>query len=155
MIPALIDIGSPAPWPVLPPGIYDATFVEIEAAFGTTPHRRLLFDGFRRAADALRSAGCLTTYLDGSFTTGKPHPDDFDGCWEPTGVDLQRLDPILKIFANKREAQKRKYFGEMFPAGSNAGRGLTFLELFQIEKFSQRPKGILRVSLAITKGATP
>jgi hypothetical protein len=104
---------------------------------------------------ALRVAGCQTVYLDGSFTTGKPHPDDFDGCWDHTGIDFGLLDPILKIFDNKREAQKKKYFGEMFPAGSAAAPGLTFLAFFQIEKVSQRPKGILRVSLAPPKGGTP
>lgn len=155
MIPPLVDIGSLAPWAVVPPGIYDATVAEIEKVFATTPHRQWLFGGFLRVIDALRTAGCATAYLDGSFTTAKPHPDDFDGCWERAGMDLGKLDPVLKTFVNKREAQKRKYFGEMFPAGSPAAPGLTFLEFFQIEKFSQRPKGILRVSLAPLKGATP
>jgi hypothetical protein len=155
MIPPLIDIGPPTPWSVLPPGIYDATLTEVEAAFATTPHRQWLFGGFVRVTEALRIAGCHTAYLDGSFITGKPHPDDFDGCWDHAGIDFGLLDPILKTFANKREAQKKKYFGEMFPAGSTAAPGFTFLNFFQIEKFSQRPKGIVRVSLGPPKGAPP
>lgn len=154
MIPSLIDIGAPAPWPVLPPGIHDTEFTEIEAVFAGTPHRQWLFGGFVRATDALAAAGCKTVYLDGSFVTGKPHPDDFDGCWDHTGVDLSLLDPVLKSFEPKRLKQKRKYFGEMFPAGILASPGLSFLQFFQIEKYSQRPKGILRVSL-VAKGATP
>jgi hypothetical protein len=145
MIPALISLGTPAPWPVLPPGIHNATLAEIAARFATTPHRRWLFDGFVRAVDALRRAGCTTLYLDGSFVTGKPHPDDFDGCWEMNGVDPALLDPVLLQFDNKREAQKRKYLGEMFIADGTPGT--TFLEFFQIEKFSGLPKGILRVQI--------
>lgn len=154
MIPPLIDIGAPTPWPVLPPGIHDTNFEEIAAAFATTPHRQWLFDGFIRATDALATAGCTIAYLDGSFVTGKPHPDDYDGCWDHVGVDLALLDPVLKSFEPKRLKQKRKYFGEMFPAISMASPGMNFLQFFQIEKYSQRPKGILRVSLA-AKGATP
>jgi hypothetical protein len=155
MVPSLIDLGPPAPWPVLPPGIHNATLPEISAVFGTTPHRQWLFGGFVRVVDALTIAGCQTVYVDGSFTTGKPHPDDFDGCWDHTGIDFGRLDPVLKSFTNKRAAQKAKYFGEMFPAGWESELGITFLDFFQIEKFSQRAKGILRISLGSSQGATP
>lgn len=138
MIPALIDLDPRTPWPVLPPGIHDATIAEIEATFATTPHRRWLFDGFVRAAQALAAAGCRTLYLDGSFVTGKPHPEDFDGCWEHAGVDLSLLDPVLKTFEPKRLKQKRKFFGELFPAQLPGAPGMTFLQFFQIEKYSQR-----------------
>jgi hypothetical protein len=92
--------------------------------------------------------------LDGSFTTGKPHPDDFDGCWDDAGMDLSKLDPVLKTFGAKQAVQKAKYLGELFPAHALTAPGLSFLQFFQIEKFSQRPKGILRIALAAT-GATP
>jgi len=152
MIPTLIDLDTSVPWQVLPPGIYDTTRAELAARFAVTPHRRRLLDGFERAALSLAKAGCRTAYIDGSFTTGKPHPQDFDGCWEHDGVDLAILDPVLKSFANKREAQKRKYLGEMFPAALENEPGMTFLALFQIEKFSGLPKGILRVLLEPGKG---
>ena len=152
MIPSLVDLGSPTPWAVLPPGVHVTSMPEIEARFATTPHRRWLYGGFRRAADALASAGCMGVYLDGSFVTDKPHPDDFDGCWEIEGVDLSRLDPILLDFRQKRAAQKAKFFGEMFMAEGLGVPGLTFVEFFQIEKFSGRSKGILRVPLAPSKG---
>ena len=155
MFPHLVEIGSPAPWAVLPPGIHDATVGEIGDRFATTPHRRWLFNGFLKAVDALLLAGCQTVYLDGSFTTGKPHPDDFDGCWALDNVDLSKLDPVLRTIANKREAQKRKYLGEMFPASWVGAPGMTFLQFFQIEKFSGAPKGILRLSLPTSKGASP
>ena len=155
MIPSLVIIAPGAPWPILPPGIHDATLAEVATAFANTPYRLRLFDGFARAAEALRLAGCDNVYLDGSFTTGKPHPDDYDGCWDHAGMDFSRLDPVLLDFSNKRAAQKRKYLGEMFPAFSTNGIGGTFLDFFQIEKFSGQPKGVIRISLAASKGPTP
>jgi hypothetical protein len=147
MIPTFVDIGAPSPWPVLPPGVHDASLAEIAERFATTPHRRWLFGGLERVVGALTKAGCLTLYVDGSFVTGKPHPDDYDGCWELAGVDPALLDPVLLNFQGKREAQKRKFHGEMFIAELPGGAGLTFLEFFQVEKYSGRPKGILRVRL--------
>jgi hypothetical protein len=118
---------------------------EIESRFATTPHRRLLFAGFLRAVQSLTNAGCRTVYLDGSFVSGKPHPSDFDGCWESAGVDPMQLDPVLLRFENKRELQKLRFKGEMFIADDPGAPGLSFLELFQIEKFSGFAKGIIRI----------
>jgi hypothetical protein len=42
--------------------------------------------------------------------------------------------------------------GEMFIASFPGAVGITFLELFQIEKFSSRPKGIIRVRLPADRG---
>lgn len=152
MIPPLIELGSPTPWAVLPPGIHDASLAEVATAFATTPHRRWLFEGFVRVTEALRVAQCATVYLDGSFTTAKPHPEDFDGCWDYIGVDFERLDPVLLQFENKRAEQKRKFLGEMFLAGLDNVPGQTFLDFFQVEKFSGRPKGIIRISLISPQG---
>lgn len=153
MIPDLIDLGSPTPWAVLPPGIHEATLDEIAERFATTPHRRWLYDGFLRMAEALAVARCTRLYLDGSFTTGKPHPEDYDGCWDWQGVDFKQLDPVLLQFEHKRAAQKRKFLGEMFLATTENLPGQTFLDFFQAEKFSGRPKGIVCVTLASPKGS--
>ena len=155
MIPDLIDLGSTCAWAVLPPGIHDTTLAEVEARFATTPHRKWLFDGFIRVTEALAKAGCLHVYLDGSFVTAKSHPGDYDGCWDHIGVDPAKLDPVLLDFDNKRAAQKAKYLGEMFIAGMPNGPDGPFVDFFQIEKSSGLPKGILRISLAPPKGATP
>lgn len=155
MIPDLIELGSPCPWAVLPPGIHDTTLAEVEARFATTPHRKRLFGGFVRMAQALAIAGCNYVYLDGSFVTAKPHPGDYDGCWDQVGVDPNKLDPVLLDFNNKRAAQKAKYLGEMFIAGMPNGPGGPFLDFFQVEKSSGQAKGILRIPLAPLKGATP
>jgi hypothetical protein len=152
MIPDFVNVGALAPWPVLPPGIHDATLGEVGARFATTPHRAWLFGGFVRAVEALRRAGCSTIFLDGSFITAKPHPSDFDGLWDLNGVDPDALDPVLLNFDNMRAAQKAKYFGEMFLMQAPHHPGL--LPFFQKEKFSDEPKGIVRISPGSAHGAT-
>ncbi|MCK0209768.1 hypothetical protein MWN33_17170 [Starkeya koreensis] len=152
MIPDFVSVGASAPWPVLPPGIHDATLEEVAARFATTPHRAWLFGGFVRAVEALRFAGCSTIFLDGSFITAKPHPGDFDGLWDLDGVDPYALDPVLLDFDNMRAAQKAKYFGEMFLTQLPHQPGL--LPFFQKEKFSDAPKGIVRISPRPAHGAT-
>ena len=145
MIPDLDTDGN------LPPGIHSVNWSELEARCASNPHRRLLLSGLRRAAEVLRVAGCKTVYVDGSFVTGKEVPSDFDGCWERGGMDLlslQAADPVLLMFANRRAAQKAKYFGELFPADMvEGGSGLTFLNFFQRDKDTGRAKGILALDL--------
>ena len=95
-------------------------------------------------------AGCQRLYLDGSFVTGKPKPGDYDVCWDPHGVDPRLMDPVFGDFSNKRAAQKAKYGGEFFPSSARVAEvGRTFLEFFQLDKFSGKQKGIILVSLAI------
>ena len=134
---------------LLPPGIHLAAWDEVYAMFGTTPHRRRLLDGFRRAINALKSAGCKKAYLDGSFVTSKDKPGDFDGCWEETDVNPALLDPILLTFANGRIAQKIKFGGELFPAGfvADPATGGLFIDFFQIHKETGAAKGIIAIDL--------
>jgi hypothetical protein len=42
----------------LPPGVHQASWSELAAAFGGTPWRRELLAGLRAALEALRDAGC-------------------------------------------------------------------------------------------------
>ena len=75
-------------------------------------------------------------------------PGDFDWCWEPGGVDPGLLDPTLRNFDNKRKNQKAKYLGELFISSVQAdGVGNTFLEFFQIDKYTGDPKGIIAIDL--------
>lgn len=142
MIPPLNSKGN------LPPGIHQATWIELFDRFGITPHRRRLLNGLKKAIDALRFAGCKFVYIDGSFVTSKEIPNDFDGCWNMEGVDPLLLDPILLNFNSGRSAQKAKYGGELFPAQfTENGAGKTFLEFFAIDKDTGEPKGIIMINL--------
>jgi hypothetical protein len=147
MIPTLVAlIGSP--WPVLPQGIHPAGLSDVETIFATTPWRRDLFGGLVTAAERLRSAGCPTIYLDGSFVTGKPRPGDFDACWDPAGVDSKVLDPVFLDFRNGRSAQKAAFKGEFFPSSMIcADVGQAFVDFFQIDRFTGKRKGIISISL--------
>jgi hypothetical protein len=104
--------------------------------------------GFRQGIQQLKAAGCGTVYVDGSFVTAKPQPDDFDACWDIHGVDPNALDPVFFDFANHRAAQKARFLGEFFPAQlPEGGSGRTFLEFFQTDKNSGDPKGIIALDL--------
>ena len=102
MIPGFDAAGN------LPPGIHFSSWDEFAQRYGTTDHRKRLLEGLAAALSSLKQAGCRTAYIDGSFITTKEVPDDFDGCWDPTGVDDTLLDPVLLDFDNKRAAQDRK-----------------------------------------------
>ena len=67
---------------LLPTGVHDCTLEEIKARFGTfqdSDRRPRLFaklELFLTEARASRVIQCV--YLDGSFVTGKPEPNDID-----------------------------------------------------------------------------
>ncbi len=99
------------------------------------------------ALENLKQAGCKRVYLNGSFVTTKDLPGDFDACWEPGGIDFDKLDPVLLEFSNKRSAQKAKYGGELFPATADAiGDGTPFIAFFQSARGGGR-KGIVAIDL--------
>lgn len=144
MIPAPDSDGN------LPPGIHQATWAELVGAFGKNPLRAKLLNGLYRAAKELKKAGCKTLYVDGSFVSTKDQPQDFDGCWEPAGVDGAKLDPVLLDFTNRRLAQKVKYSGELFISSLRAELQpphRTFLDFFQSDKQTGKPKGIIAIDL--------
>jgi hypothetical protein len=132
----------------LPPGIHHATWEQIVSRFGITEHRPRLLLGLRHALDSLAGAGCRGAYLDGSFVTAKDVPGDFDACWEAVDVDPDKLDPELLDFSDRREMQKRRYGGELFPANAIAAPPNTrYLEFFQIDRRSGEAKGIVGIDL--------
>lgn len=147
MIPALVPI-SGTPWDVLPPGVHAATLAEVETTFAYNAPRRTLFVGLIDATVALASSGCRCVLLDGSYVSAKPIPNDYDACWEPDGVDFDKLDLIFDDFDNGRANQKARFGGEFFPATLvEAGLGAAFREFFQIDRFTGKQKGILSISL--------
>ncbi|MBV9223134.1 MAG: hypothetical protein JOY85_03850 [Acidobacteriaceae bacterium] len=132
----------------LPAGIHWLGWEEIESRFGFSERRHQLLSGLKSALKALRRAGCRRVYVNGSFVTVKREPGDYDVCWDVEGVDVEILDPVFLDFSNGRRAQKRKYFGEFFPAQMPEGAtGKLFLEFFQTDKETGKPKGIVGLNL--------
>jgi len=146
MIPDFVDVGGP--WQVLPPGVHDATLEEIEARFTTSDRRKYLFAGFKSAVVALQNAGCRSIFLDGSFVTTKPMPGDFDVCWDPSGTDDTRLDPVFLDFSDGRREQKKRFGGEFFPTTSLADGAHFFPDFFQTDKYTGSKKGIIRIQFS-------
>ena len=132
----------------MPAGIHLATWQQIEERFGMTEKRKGLLVGLKAALEALQKAGCEIVYLNGSFVTSKENPDDFDGCWDVDSVSLDLLDPVLMNFSKKQAAQKKKYGGELFPNLPETS-GQVFLDLFQTDKSTGDPKGIIAIDLRI------
>jgi hypothetical protein len=135
----------------LPEGTHPATWQEIEDALAFNERRQELLRGLKRACESLKLAGCRRIYLDGSFATNKEFPGDFDACWEDENVDfvrLQKIDPVLLDFKNKRAAQKAKYGGELFLSSDIADpiSNKSFLEFFQTDRNGE-PKGIIAIDL--------
>ncbi|MBV9281512.1 MAG: hypothetical protein JOZ41_15645 [Chloroflexi bacterium] len=128
----------------LPPGEHEATWAEVARRFGTTAQRQQLLQGLRSALDALARAGCRRVWLNGSFVTAKETPQDFDLCWDRSGVEAHLLDPVLLDLSNKRAGQHATFGGAVWPADFVVESGNTILTDFQRDyKNNDRPKGIV------------
>lgn len=133
---------------LLPPGQHIATWDEVTQRFGGNTRRDRLLNGLREAAANLRDAGVRSLWLDGSFVTGKPEPNDWDGVWDTTGADLAKVDPVLidrYDMATGRYRQKAKYGGELL-IGIEGSSGKPFHEFFQQDKNGD-VKGIVLLDL--------
>ena len=145
MIPEFDENGN------LPPGVHWAEWEEFVDRFGTTPRRLRMIDGLKMAMEQLKSAGCPTIFIDGSFVTNKQNHGDFDVCWEDNGVDinyLKSIAPTLYNFALRRAEQKSKYKGEIFPSNYPANdTGTAYIEFFQFDTRTNTLKGIIAIDL--------
>ncbi len=59
------------------------------------------------------------------------------------------LDPVFLDFADLRKNQKSRFEGEFFPAECRADQhGRTFIDFFQVEKYTGAKKGIIEIVLS-------
>jgi hypothetical protein len=95
----------------LPPGIHWAEWEEFLERFGNNDRRLYLIQGLRVAMEQLKEAGCRIIYINGSFTTIKPNPGDFDACWDPAEVDINylRVNAPRLLSRFNMQAQKTMY----------------------------------------------
>ncbi|MGH9155148.1 MAG: DUF6932 family protein [Acidimicrobiales bacterium] len=128
---------------VLPPGVHPSDSSEVEARFATNARRRWLLEGLRDALLELRRVSCPAAFLDGSFVTDKSIPGDFDLCWDHTTVNLALIDPVFLDVAPPRAAQQAKYRGDLLPNVPEGISGKLFVDFFQIDKATGKPKGII------------
>lgn len=128
-------------------GVHLATWSEIVQNFGLSGHRRnLLEQGTLKALRHLRDAGVTDVWLDGSMTSEKDRPSDYDLCYAVWQADLGKLDPVLRSplasTQDGRQGMRRKYRGDVLPQERPTGG---FLEFFQQDHGT--PKGIIKVDM--------
>jgi hypothetical protein len=132
----------------LPPGVHHATWDEMVSSLGTSAQRQSLIVGLEDMCRHLRAAGATYVWLDGSFASRKPRPNDYDLCYSIREVDPRRLDACFFDMRNEREAMKRRFLGEAWADDSPSGLpGITVLEMFQLIKGTRKPKGIVKLDL--------
>jgi hypothetical protein len=148
MIPALIKIkGAPVGIKYLPIGIHKATINEVKSEYVYNMFRREIFDGLLLLIEDLKTIGCNTIYINGSFVTSVEKPNDVDVCWEEcSGTNLVFERNALPILWNRQEA-KKKYKADVFYAQSIEISGFTFLQFFQRIKHTNLNKGIIQLDI--------
>lgn len=138
-----------ATYPYLPPEVHFCDWQEFVERFSTNYLRQWLMDGLQLAMTQLKAAGCRTIYINGSFVTIKPNPQDFDACYDNETVDIDylRINAPRLLNHYDRAGQKAKYRGEIFPSEQAIGNyGINSFELFQRDR-QQNVKGIIAIDL--------
>ncbi len=132
---------------LLPPGIHPATMGEVEVTLAFSAKRRsLIEDGLKPVAKELVKMGVSELYVDGSFVTEKPSPDDVDGF-----VLAESTSDLYRDVAGEWERWKGQYRMDVFPAATdmnNEGSRSYFEELFGHTKGEPpQAKGLLKLKL--------
>lgn len=136
---------------ILSPGIFLTSLDEFEKRFVYGLKRKVLFQGLLKLMSDLKSVGCTTIYVDGSFVTDKVRPGDIDVCWDERGLDLHKIHAVLPVlfdFSSSRRAQQLKYGCDIFPAyWTESGSSIYFIDFFQRDKKTGCIKGIIELKL--------
>jgi hypothetical protein len=147
-IPALTAAGY------LPVGMHDCALDEVEATFGTSPHRLALLNRLRDFLQWLRNDHGLDLpyFVDGSFATGKPHPDDVDFVLDLTTATQQQIAATLQLFHFHQQDIKQNFRIDFWWYHPGAQKDLrAFFQYVRVEELQrgQLPpdtrKGILRL----------
>lgn len=135
----------------LPEGVHMMTWDEFQTEFSFSPRRQKLLQGLFAVIQILQECGCDAIYIDGSFVTDKLEPDDWDACFKGSldaiySLDRRDTDLVLDDI-RKRDRQKEKYLGELYPPGVIAEKDMCYLDFFQCIKGSKAKKGIIKIAL--------
>lgn len=146
MIPLLNSEGQ------LPVGVHLATWSEVRRRFGSSnPVRRKLMRGLERLLALARRAGARGLYLDGSFTTAKPEPGDWDAVLVlRTGTNGAAKE--VGEMADRRRV-KREWGGDLFLVMEDDAEILAYYvgQVFVRDR-EGRPKGILKLPVEDVDG---
>lgn len=125
----------------LPPG-HVCSWQEFRERFAYNQRRREQYDGLVQAARLLAAANCTRLFIDGSYVTTKELPGDWDGCWDPRGVDPGKLHSTLVDIRYRRPSQTDRFKGQFFISEVEVWEGRRYLEFFQEDR-QGNAKGIV------------
>ena len=120
---------------ILDSGIHKMTWKEFYDFFSFSEWRKELLEGLEKVVVILREIGVARIYIDGSFVTNEPEPNDWDACYDCSFSQMDILKDIYP-FGDKKE-QKKRYKGELYFAGHCPyflNRDVSFLDFFQQRK---------------------
>lgn len=110
--------------------------------------RKKLYEGLLGLLDELAKIHCKTIYLDGSFVTNKQLPSDIDICFDCEEEHWEFAILMMGDFIRDQELFKSKYHCNVFPSNLYSIDGQKyFRDFFQHDKYSNLPKGILKINL--------
>lgn len=147
MIPAFDDHG------LLPPGVHDCTWVEIEARYCWNARRTELFDGLRRFMREVWSplGTACPIFVDGSFSREKASPGDIDIVIDAIGCNPQDACKVFGLMILRPE-WKARYHLDLWIRHPSLPRDLaSFFQYLgdkgaaELRLTPHHPKGILRV----------
>lgn len=96
---------------LLPPGLHHASWADFVGRFGQTDRRYRQTQGLLAALLSLQGAGCKLAHVGGSFVTAKDDPTDIDYVFDPEGMDMSKLEPMLDRSNYLAHRQARSYYG--------------------------------------------
>ena len=132
----------------LPEGVHVATEAEATFRFGTdTPRRRRLVLRLRRWIELSRAVSAKRLFVDGSFVTAKPEPNDVDAVvWLPD--DFVQLISNADIAAIELESMLLTRHPEEIFAAEDRRDWDDWLEFFgRTREADGRRKGVVEVEL--------
>lgn len=144
---------------LLVPGEHRMTLEKFKEIFVHNERRRYIFERFEQLFEVFRQIACSHLYIDGSFVTKKPHPNDIDVCWHMDDDREKRttqLEALLRICPQlillndngNRKFIEERFCADVFPANTTEGAsGLMFKDFFQRDKHTNQAKGIIIIDL--------
>ena len=130
----------------LPEGEHQASWAEFYDRFAWNEHRGELAEKLAAAGRTLRRAGCARLWINGSFVTSEPYPNDVDVLYNAREVRPVLLDPAFRDKAARRDVYGGDYLAiDMDHHTPSNPVGL--MRFFQTDRDGQ-PKGIVVLSLS-------
>lgn len=139
---------------LLPAGQHPASLAMITAVFGFNARREQLIESLHRCIKLMHEENLAgTLYVDGSFATDKPHPDDMELTLDVRGQSNAQQG--LAILFHVKHNKFLKNMGiDWYPTlADNVGRDFTQFFQYAGEKTAaakrchpKEPKGILKLT---------